>query len=136
VKNLAIARRYAKALLLIGKEDGKIDTYREELGAFANLVEQEKNLQQVLVNPLYDADGRKKVLTRVMDDLKLSQAMTTFLLFLFDKGRIGFLGVSTTFSRKFADELKGVARASLVSATELSSETIDKIRSVPVRKDG
>jgi F-type H+-transporting ATPase subunit delta len=99
VKNLAIARRYAKALLLIGKEDGKIDTYREELGAFANLVEQEKNLQQVLVNPLYDADGRKKVLTRVMDDLKLSQAMTTFLLFLFDKGRIGFLAASTTFSK-------------------------------------
>jgi F-type H+-transporting ATPase subunit delta len=136
VKNLAIARRYAKALLLIGKEDGKIDTYREELGAFANLVEQEKNLQQVLVNPLYDADGRKKVLTRVMDDLKLSQAMTTFLLFLFDKGRIGFLGSINDFFQKFADELKGVARASLVSATELSSETIDKIRSALSERTG
>jgi len=34
VKNLAIARRYAKALLLIGKEDGQTETYREELKAF------------------------------------------------------------------------------------------------------
>jgi F-type H+-transporting ATPase subunit delta len=136
VKNLAIARRYAKALLLIGKEDGKIDTYREELGAFANLVEREKSLQQVLVNPLYGADGRKKVLARVMDDLKLSQAMTTFLLFLFDKGRIGFLGSINDFFQKFADELKGVARASLVSATELSSETIDKIRSALSERTG
>ena len=67
MKNLAIARRYAKALLLIGKEDGKTETYREELGAFANLIEQEKSLQQVLVNPLYDTDGRKKVLSTVMD---------------------------------------------------------------------
>jgi F-type H+-transporting ATPase subunit delta len=92
------------------------------------LVEQEKNLQQVLVNPLYDADGRKKVLTRVMDDLKLSQAMTTFLLFLFDKGADRFFGQHQRLFQKFADELKGVARASLVSATELSSETIDKIR--------
>jgi F-type H+-transporting ATPase subunit delta len=91
VKNLAIARRYAKALLLIGKEDGKTDTYREELGAFVNLIEQEKSLEQVLVNPLYDLSGRKRVLTSVMDKENLSQAMTAFLLFLFDKGRIGFL---------------------------------------------
>ena len=103
MKNLAIARRYAKALLLIGKEDGQIDTYRQELGAFANLIDQEKSLQQVLVNPLYDADGRKKVLTRVMDKLKLSQAMTTFLLFLFDKGGVGFLGNINDFFQKFVD---------------------------------
>jgi F-type H+-transporting ATPase subunit delta len=87
VKNLAIARRYAKALLLIGKADGKTDTYREELGAFVNLIEQEKSLEQVLVNPLYDLSGRKRVLTSVMDKENLSQAMTAFLLFLFDKGR-------------------------------------------------
>jgi F-type H+-transporting ATPase subunit delta len=136
VKNLAIARRYAKALLLIGKEDGQIDTYREELGAFANLIEQEKSLRQVLVNPLYNSDGRKKVLMRVLDHLKLSRSMTSFLLFLFDKGRIGFLGSINDSFQKFADELKGVARANLVSATELSSDTIDKIRSALSRRTG
>jgi F-type H+-transporting ATPase subunit delta len=136
VKNLAIARRYAKALLLIGKEDGQIDTYREELGAFAKLIDQENNLQQVLVNPLYDVDGRKKVLTRIMDSFKLSKTMTTFLLFLFDKGRIGFLSSINDFFQKFADELKGVARASLVSATELSSETIEKIQSALSKRTG
>ena len=136
MKNLAIARRYAKALLLIGKEDGQTDTYREEMGALANLIEQEKSLQQVLVNPIYDADGRKKVLTSVMDKLKLSKTMSTFLLFLFDKGRIGFVGNINDFFQKFADELKGVARASLVSATELSSETIDKIKSALSTRTG
>ena len=34
MKNLAIARRYAKALLLIGKEDNKVDIYRQELEGF------------------------------------------------------------------------------------------------------
>jgi F-type H+-transporting ATPase subunit delta len=29
MKNLIIARRYAKALLLIGKEDGQAETYRD-----------------------------------------------------------------------------------------------------------
>jgi F-type H+-transporting ATPase subunit delta len=136
VKNLAIARRYAKALLLIGKEDGQIDTYREELGAFASLIEQEKSLKQVLVNPLYDAEGRKKVLMQVIDNLKLSRSMTSFLLFLFDKGRIGFLSAINDSFQKFADELKGVARASLVSAAELSSDTVDKIRSALSKRTG
>jgi F-type H+-transporting ATPase subunit delta len=136
VKNLAIARRYAKALLLIGKEDGQTDTYREELGAFANLIDQEKGIQQVLVNPLYDAGGRKKVLVTLMEKLNLSQGVTTFLLFLFEKGRIGFVSNINDFFQKFADELKGVARASLVSATELSSETIDKIRSALSERTG
>ena len=40
------------------------------------------------------------------------------------------------FFQKFADELKGVARASLVSATELSSETVDKIRSALSKRTG
>jgi F-type H+-transporting ATPase subunit delta len=62
--------------------------------------------------------------------------MTTFLLFLFDKGRIGFIGSINDFFQKFADELKGVARASLVSATELSSDTIEKIRSALSKRTG
>jgi F-type H+-transporting ATPase subunit delta len=44
VKNFAIARRYAKALLLIGKEDGQTDTYREELQGVLQIVRQEKQL--------------------------------------------------------------------------------------------
>jgi F-type H+-transporting ATPase subunit delta len=136
VKNLAIARRYAKALLLIGKEDGQTNTYREELGTFAKLIEREKSLEQVLNNPLYDAEGRKKVLTGVIDKMEMSQTMATFLHFLFDKGRIGFLGSISEFFQKFADELKGVARASLVSAAELSTETVDKIRSALSKRTG
>ncbi len=45
MKNLAIARRYAKALLLIGKEDNQIDTYRQELEDFSALIEKEGTLE-------------------------------------------------------------------------------------------
>ena len=49
MKNLAIARRYAKALLLIGKEDGQTETYREELKAFSELLERESKLSQAML---------------------------------------------------------------------------------------
>jgi F-type H+-transporting ATPase subunit delta len=129
MKNLAIARRYAKALLLIGKEDNQVDTYRQELDDFNALIEKEGALRQAINNPLYNAEGRKKVLGSVLEKLALSQVMKSFLTLLFDKGRFGYLSSINDFYQKLADELEGIARASLVSATELSSETVDKIRS-------
>jgi len=128
VKNLAVARRYAKALLMIGKEDGQAEIYREELDNFSSLVAGSKELEQALCNPLYDAAGRKRVLASLIEGLEVSKVLSSFLLLLFDKGRIGFIESINEFYGKLADELKGVAQASLVSATELSSDTVEKIR--------
>jgi len=136
MKNLAIARRYAKALLLIGKEDGQAETYREELEGIAALIEGDKTLEQAINNPLYNAEGRRRVLKTVTEKLGLSSVMKSFLMLLFDKGRIGFLGSINEFYGKLADELKGIARASLVSANELSPETIEKIRETLSKKTG
>ena len=136
MKILTVARRYAKALLIIGKEDGQAETYREELNAFAGLIAKEKELEQAITNPLYNVADRKKVLQAIIDRVKISKVMESFILLLFDKGRISFLNDINEFYHKLADELKGVARASLVSATELPSESIEKIRITLSKKIG
>jgi len=136
VKSLAIARRYAKALLLIGKEDGQAEKYREELDSITGLISGKKQLEQAISNPLYDAAGRKRVLQAVVEKTGLSDVMRAFLFLLFDKGRIGFLANINDFYQKLADELKGIARATLVSATELSDEAVEKIQEALSRKTG
>jgi F-type H+-transporting ATPase subunit delta len=136
VKNLAIARRYAKALLLIGKEDGLTDRYRQELQGVANLMVQHKKLADTIANPLYNAEERKKVFQGVIAKLDLSKAMSSFLMLLFEKGRVSFIVSIDDFFQKMADELKGVARASLVSANKLSAETIEKIRTALSKRTG
>ena len=136
MKNLAVARRYAKALLLIGKEDGQAQSYKEEIAAVAGMIDREKALEQALINPLYDVDARRQVLESVIKKLKLSAVTSSFLMLLFDKRRIGFIGEISNFYEKLADELKGIARANLVSADELSAETIDKIRSALSKRTG
>jgi len=136
MKNLAIARRYAKALLLIGKEDDQVEAYREELDAFTGLMVQEKELNQAISNPLYESSGRRNVLQTLIEKLGLSKLMTSFLMLLFDKGRMGYIVDINNFYQKLADELKGIARASLVSATELASDTVEKIRASLSQKTG
>ena len=103
MKNLAIARRYAKALLLIGKEDDQVETYREELQRFANLLDEQKDLNQAVTNPLYDAAGRRLLVQTLIEKLGLSKVMTSFLMLLFDKGRIGYIGDIDDFYQKLAE---------------------------------
>lgn len=136
MRNMAIARRYAKALLLIAKEDGQTETYRGELQAVAEMLEQQKTLNQAINNPLHEFDGRRKVLDAVIGKLNLSTTLTSFLMLLFDKRRFGFLSSINENYQQMADELKGVARASLVAATELPAETIEKIRTTLSAKTG
>lgn len=128
MKNLAIARRYAKALLMIGKDDGQAENYKDELDGVARLIQSNQELEQAITNPLHDATARKKVLTAVVEKLGLSKVMKSFITLLFDKGRIGFLAGINDFYQELADELKGIARATVVSATELSDDAIEKIR--------
>jgi F-type H+-transporting ATPase subunit delta len=131
-----IARRYAKALLAIGREDGQADTYKEELGGFVNLLEEQKDLEQVISNPLYDAESRKNVLQAVVKRSELSQVMASFLFLLFDKGRIQYLRDIYAFYEKLTDELANIVRADLVSAVELPEESIARIQAALSEKTG
>jgi F-type H+-transporting ATPase subunit delta len=100
------------------------------------LMAKEKELEQAITNPLYGASGRKKVLETVIGKVGISKIVESFLLLLFDKGRFDFLSDINEFYQKLADELKGVLRASLVSAAELSSDTVEKIRTTLSKKTG
>jgi len=136
VKRSAISRRYARALLLIGKEDGQAEIYKEQLGGVAALMEREDALRQAVSNPLYDTLSQKRVLTAVLEELKLSPVVTSFLQLLLDKGRIGFLADINDQYQEFADELNGIARASVVSASPLSPDIVENIKNVLSKKTG
>lgn len=136
MKNLIIARRYAKALLLIGKEDGQTEIYREELGRFADLIRSNEALERAISNPLYDIESRKKVLNVLIEKLEVSNVMESFLILLFDKGRIKFIDNINDYFHQMADELKGIVRVNLVSATDLPSETVEKIREALYQRTG
>ena len=128
MKNLAVSRRYAKALMLIGEEDGNADLYRTELDDIVGLFNSYVELEQAVLNPLFDKNDRKNVLKSVLERSDFSSIMKSFLVLLFDKGRIGFLREICEFYKKLADELQGVVHATLVSATEMSAEATEKIR--------
>ena len=136
MKNLAVSRRYAKALILIGQEDGQAEQYNEELIAVVELFDTQEGFEAALTNPLFNKNDRKKVLEAVLAATQLSAIMKSFLILLFDKGRIGFLRDIASYYKDMADELNGVVKASVTSATELSSEAVEKIKASLSKKTG
>lgn len=128
MKNHAVSRRYAKALILIGKEDGQADGYNDELSAMLGLLDSNEGFEQALTNPLIRKNDRKKLLEAVIASAGFSKVMNSFLSLLFDKGRISFLRDIATYYSTMADELKGVVQATVVAATSLSKTNINKIQ--------
>ncbi|MBF0227046.1 MAG: F0F1 ATP synthase subunit delta [Desulfobacterales bacterium] len=128
MKKMVIARRYASALLLIAKEDGQAEDYKNELNGFSELLQKEKKLSEALINPLYPLEERKNLLEALTGKLGLSNVIRSFLMLLFDKRRLVFVVDITEFYSKLVDELKGIVRATLVSATDLANDMKEKIR--------
>jgi F-type H+-transporting ATPase subunit delta len=136
MKNLTISRRYAKALMLISQEDGNTDKYKTELESVIGLFDTQKDFESALINPLYNKNERKKVLISVLAATQLSAVMKSFLILLFDKGRIGFLRDIASFYKDLADQLKGVVKARVIAATALSSGAVNKIKKALSKKFG
>jgi F-type H+-transporting ATPase subunit delta len=85
---------------------------------------------------LYESAARRRVLESLIVKLKFSKTMESFLILLFEKGRFGFLEHINDFYQKLADELKGVSRATVTSASRLSADVVERIRAALSKRTG
>ncbi len=128
MRSSIIARRYAKALILIGKEDGQAENYKAELDGIIDMLNQNPDFEQTVKNPLFDSAKRKKLFSTVIGSMDLSNVMRSYLNLMFSKYRFDRIREISEHYNKLNDELQGIVRADLISASELSSEAYDQIR--------
>jgi len=126
--NLSLARRYAKALLSIGKEDGKYNEYGVELSSFAHLLQREPELHDAIVNPMYSRDDRRRVLEKILEMVQMDPMVSNFLKLLFDKNRIdGIMAIANVY-QELVDQLENISRAKITAAAPLDEAMVDRIR--------
>ena len=125
--NRKIAQRYAKALMNIGQEDGKYDTYGKELDAFSVLFQGEEQLREVLSNPTFNVARRQTIIKEIGKRLRLSSIIINFLHLLVDKNRMRYLPDITALYRELTDEAAGRARVKLVTAHDLSKKKLTEL---------
>jgi len=129
VTNLIVAKRYAKALLELGKDDGNKEKYGEELGEIIALMDSAPELETVLANPGFEVEERRAVLDKLLDKMGLSPMVNNFLRLLMDRGRIGGLRAMSTVYGQLLDEARGITRAEVASAAPLGEGELEELKS-------
>lgn len=128
MSNSAISIRYAKALLNIAAEAQQVEPYADELAKVVAVLRQEEVLRLLLDSPTFPVEKKAAMMTDLAALLQLSEGMSRFLGLLVEKGRTGYLPQIELNYRKFADELSGLVRANLFSASELDSARTETIK--------
>ncbi|MCK5319022.1 MAG: F0F1 ATP synthase subunit delta [Anaerolineales bacterium] len=134
MKNEILAKRYAKALFVVGTEENALDDYTETLQAFADLYVSTPEVVDGLTNRVYPADVRQKVMTEIVKSAGVSNIMANFLNLLAEKNRANVLPEIAASFQAMVDEERNICQGTIVSAKELqpamqekAKETLEKI---------
>ena len=122
-----VAKRYAKALFGLGQEDGQYEKYGHDLSEFVTFCEQNDEFRQVIANPIFPVDDRKKILDIVLEKSDFSGIVKSFLRLLLDKNRIGVIEAITVHYRVLTDEVSDIARAEITTARPLKAESLERL---------
>ncbi len=128
MKQTILARRYAKALFAVGKEEGKFTEYNEALQGVAGLYISHPQVVDALTNPLYPLDIRQKVMVGMVESMGVEKIMANFLNLLVEKKRADILPEVAEEYQAMVDNEKNVSHGSVVSAIELREALQDKVR--------
>lgn len=123
-----VARRYAKALIELGGEQGNLDALVKEISDVAEAIEGSAELRNLIENPEIARTARKAVLAEVAQRLGASQTTRNTIALLADNGRLRILPALARELRREADERAGVLRAHVRSAQQLSEGYVQKLQ--------
>lgn len=117
----SIARRYAKAIFVIAKENNRLEQTGEELDALASLAGH-PDLAATISNPILGEKSRAAIASTLADQLKLDPTTRNFVFILADHKRLDQLVGVAEYYRRFVDLQLGRTRAAIVSAGELRAD--------------
>lgn len=123
-----ISRRYAKALLSLGREDGQYEEYGRDLQEFGDLCAANSEFFKVISSQIFSIEDRKKILEVVLEKSPFSDVVKNFLRLLLDKNRIGAVQEISGYYSRLTDELSNVTRADITTARPLKEEQLDKLK--------
>ena len=116
---------YARALFEAAKEDGVLDRVHEELGEFADALDEDRNLQVFLFSPYFSSEEKKQGVRRIVTDA--DERLLNFLELLSERHRMPVLfRIRRIFDDLWAEENK-LLSVTVTSATELDQSLVDDI---------
>lgn len=136
MKETILARRYARALFMVGKENGAFSQYNEILRALKDVYQTVPDIALSLSNPMYPLDVREKMMDGITTSLKVDKPLGNFLRLLVQKKRAAIVpDIADEFSA-LVDAENNVCQGHVVSAIALNDKTLKKVRETLAKLTG
>jgi F-type H+-transporting ATPase subunit delta len=120
-----IAQVYSRSLCEVAKEEDKLDEIREQLGEFADVLAEERNMQLFFFSPQFSTEEKKEGLHKAVEGA--DEALVNFLELLVEKHRMpAIFRIRRQFEELWRQENK-LLPVQVTSAVELDEETVRKI---------
>jgi F-type H+-transporting ATPase subunit delta len=120
-----IAAVYARSLFEVAQEQNKLDTVREQIGAFADALEETRELQVFFFSPYFSTDEKTDGLEKAISDA--DPVFVNFLKLLIENHRMPVIfRVRRAYEDLWEDENK-LLPVQITSAVELDPDTVKQI---------
>ncbi len=115
-----VARRYAKALLELGKESGELDVLVRESAEVAELYAQSADLRGLFVSPLVSDADKAAIVRELCAKSGFGKTTSNVWRMLVDRRRADAMPEIAVALRTLADAERGTVRADVRTAAPLS----------------
>lgn len=126
--NILVADRYADALVKLAQE-GKLTFVKisTDLATIKDILNQSKDLDAFLTNPLTSIDDKKEIIEKVFSN-EIDALIINFLKVLVDKNRFSAFGEIYDSYNKYLDNINNISRIKVTSAVAMSKEAESKLK--------
>jgi len=118
----SVAKRYAKALLLIAQEKNLVKETGQDLKDVSHFFNGHQELFVQLLSPALNLNDREKFLDSMVSAMGLGPETANFFHLLNRKGRLEHLDRIQEFYQTLSDQASGLVRAEVFSAHNLPEE--------------
>ncbi len=121
-----IASRYAKSLIELAQEKGKLEEVHHDVLLLNNAFKASRELRVFLKSPVINAEKKVEVLNKIFLS-KVTEITGKFIILMTNKGREGFLSeIAEAFITQY-NVIKNITPVRISSAVKLDQATIHSL---------
>jgi len=135
MKETRVASRYARSLISLAQDEGKLDSVHEDMRLVRSVVEENRDLALLLDSPIVKGDKKQAVLQKIFEG-KIGEISQKFIDILVSKHREHLIDdVAEEVEQQYL-LIKNIVQAKVVSALALTDGEREEVLRVVRQLDG
>lgn len=123
----SIARRYARAIFDLAREQGRLEETQRDLEKAVNWLREDQALGALFLNRLVPPEEKKGLLVRAFEE-QIAGGVLAFLRVIVDKHREDYLGEILAEFKTLADEARRILEVEVQTAVSLEKKELDLLK--------